>query len=80
MSIDNLYVKCSTKDMFLKKLENGEVPKNFNDMQTSGEFALSQLNSIYQCIKNFKRLKKALDDIPKFKEEKKKRLENNEIV
>jgi hypothetical protein len=36
--------------------------KNFDDMQQSGEHALSQLNIINQYVQNFDRLKKALDN------------------
>ena len=68
--------------MFISKNEftSSEQPKNFNDMKKSGEYALDQLNLIYQCIKNFRRLHKSLEDVKHIKEEKQKKRDNNEIV
>lgn len=68
--------------MFISKKEfsSSEQPKNFDDMQKRGDYALAQLNLIYQCVKNFRRLHKALEDVKHIKEEKQKRRDNNEIV
>lgn len=48
-------------------------------MGNSGENALAQLNIIKQCLENFARLRKALDEKQYIREEKQKRRENNEL-
>lgn len=42
MTIDNLFQKCLNRDTALKRktFKDGDPPKNFNDMQKSGDHAL----------------------------------------
>ena len=80
MTIDNLYQKCQQrKKMIISKLER-EPPKNFDEMQQSGENSLAQLVIIKQCLENFINLKKVLDDKQHIKDKKVEMRENNEIV
>lgn len=49
MTIDNLFQKCiKRKDMIIsmKEFMERDPPKNFDDMQLSGENALAQLNIV----------------------------------
>ena len=52
MTISNLFDKCKKRDMFIKNLKQ-EDPKNFNNMQLSGESALEKLEIIKNCLVNF---------------------------
>jgi hypothetical protein len=54
----------------MKEFLSRDPPKNFDDMQLSGENAIAQLNIIKQCLENFIRLKNALDTKNHIKEEK----------
>lgn len=45
-------------------------------MSLSGENAISQLNIVKQCLENFIRLKKALDEKQHIKDEKQKKKDN----
>lgn len=88
MSIENLYRKCLVRETLqttLKSKKNYEnkgdgSPKNFDNMQLSGENAVSQLNIIHQFVENFIRLKKSLDGNEKIQVEKQKKKDNFEIV
>lgn len=56
-----------------------ETPKNFDDMQMSGENSLAQLNIVKQCVENFDRLKKAINK-PQVGVETKRKKETNDTV
>ena len=82
MTIDNLFQKClERKELIvsMKEFMQKDPPKNFDDMALSGENAISQLNIVKQCLENFAKLRKALDEKPQIKEEKQRRRENNEL-
>ena len=79
MTIDNLFQKCLTRDKFIK-INSTEAPKNFDDMQVSGDYALKQLELIKQCLSNFKKLKRNIDGVQNIKKSKQTMRENNEIV
>ena len=64
----------------MKEFMERDPPKNFDDMQLSGENALAQLNIVKQCLENFIRLRKALDEKTHIKDEKQRKRDNNEIV
>eukprot|EP00349_Pseudokeronopsis_sp_Brazil_P002369 CAMPEP_0202971846 /NCGR_PEP_ID=MMETSP1396-20130829/31469_1 /ASSEMBLY_ACC=CAM_ASM_000872 /TAXON_ID= /ORGANISM="Pseudokeronopsis sp., Strain Brazil" /LENGTH=71 /DNA_ID=CAMNT_0049701673 /DNA_START=751 /DNA_END=966 /DNA_ORIENTATION=+ len=63
-----------------KDKKQNDSPKNFDNMGLSGENAVSQLIIINQTVQKFAMLKEVLDRNEKIKEEKKKKIENFEIV
>lgn len=59
----------------MKEFLTREPPKNFDDMQVSGENAIAQLKIIKQCLENFNTLKGALEKNTEFQSSKQKTLE-----
>jgi hypothetical protein len=81
MTVENLFQKClKRKEMIIsmKEFMEKDPPKNFDDMGLSGENAVAQLNIVKQCLENFIRLKRSLDDKTHIRDEKIRKRDNYE--